>query len=680
MKRTLCFLLSFVLILGIVQVIAPAAQAESDTTEYVYTMSDAGIDYLKKEEGFSKYPYYDYGQYTVGYGTKCPDDMLEEYKANGITEEAAEILLRNHLSGIETVLNKKLIEKYKLELSQNQFDALVSFTYNLGTSWIYNTDSIFFNAIVGGATGSELIRAFSLYCNAGGKALAGLVRRRLCEANIYLNAEYSRTRPSNFGYVYYNKNGGSGAHSVQGFDTNEKVVPLEVPTYEGHTFMGWYTAQINGTKVTELTKDMIGDTLYAHWDTENGIPLDPMDPVTVTVTATDVNLRKGPGTNYTIVGQANKGDKLVITQKVSGSGYEWGESEKGWIALKYTDFDTASQEPAPTEPTPTEPAPTEPAPTEPAPTEPAPTEPAPTEPAPTEPAPTEPAPTEPAPTEPTDPNALTGTVKVSDTLRVRSGPGTGYKVVGYLNNGDKVTILETKKVGSSTWGKISTGWISMSYVTLDQNNTTPSNPPANTETPIATGKIYNVKNQLRIRKGPGTSYAIAGYLNNGDKVSIFEEKKVGSSTWYRIDKGWISKSYVKLDEKQDETVTPQDAITGTIKVSNKLTIRKGPGTSYASVGSYKNGTKVTILETKKVGSSTWGRTDKGWISMSYVTVDKFVTITADCLRVRKSASSSAKIVGYYYEGDVVQILSTKKVGSTTWGKTDKGWISMAYTK
>ena len=56
------------------------------------------------------------------------------------------------------------------------------------------------------------------------------------------------------------------------------------------------------------------------------------------------------------------------------------------------------------------------------------------------------------------------------------------------------------------------------------------------------------------------------------------------------------------------------------------------------------------------------------------------TVIADCLRVRKEASTSAEIVGYYYEGAKVQILETKEVDGTKWGRTSKGWISMDYVK
>lgn len=64
----------------------------------------------------------------------------------------------------------------------------------------------------------------------------------------------------------------------------------------------------------------------------------------------------------------------------------------------------------------------------------------------------------------------TGTVRGND-LRVRSGPGTGYSVLGYLYYGNKVTIHETVNTGSGKWYKITTdtlaGYVSADYVTVD---------------------------------------------------------------------------------------------------------------------------------------------------------------------------------------------------------------------
>jgi N-acetylmuramoyl-L-alanine amidase len=133
-------------------------------------------------------------------------------------------------------------------------------------------------------------------------------------------------------------------------------------------------------------------------------------------------------------------------------------------------------------------------------------------------------------------------------------------------------------------------------------------------------------------------------------------------------------------------------MTGTVNVKDSLRVRKGPGTSYAVVGSLSAKTRVNIYETKQVGSTTWGRVDEGWISLYYVILDKTETtkpeqsttikgtITADCLRVRSGAGTNYKVVGYLYQGAKVEILEIKQVGTATWGRIKTGWISMTYVK
>ena len=62
---------------------APAETVPEETTpevpaEEVLRASDDAIAILKLEEGFSTYPYWDYSQWTVGYGTECPADKLDD--------------------------------------------------------------------------------------------------------------------------------------------------------------------------------------------------------------------------------------------------------------------------------------------------------------------------------------------------------------------------------------------------------------------------------------------------------------------------------------------------------------------------------------------------------------------------------------------------------------------------
>ena len=80
-KRVVSLLLAVVIVLSAVWVAPLEVSAVSELVT-----SDACIDLIKNEEGFVSKPYWDYSQYTVGYGTKCPDDKLAYYQEYGITE------------------------------------------------------------------------------------------------------------------------------------------------------------------------------------------------------------------------------------------------------------------------------------------------------------------------------------------------------------------------------------------------------------------------------------------------------------------------------------------------------------------------------------------------------------------------------------------------------------------
>ena len=676
--------------------------------------SDDCIGILKLEEGFSEKPYWDYTQYTVGFGSRCPDDMLDHYLANGITEEEAEDLLRNHLQKIEKDLNT-FMEKWSLAWTQNQFDAVLLFSYNCGTGWCYNADGTFYQALAKGHTGNDLIRAFALWCSAGGEIQNYLLRRRLSEANMYLNGIYSQTPPDNYCYVLYDANGGVSSPRSQGYNAEWPVEPYPIPVYEGYIFDGWYTEKNGGEKVTVLDASTKGKTFFAHWkDAEGNIKENNEPTVVVNVTGNSVNLRKGPGTNYTSIGkQAQKGEQLTITETATGSPSRWGkftEHGGGWICLQYTNYDEAlkalenggnttdpADPPENTDPTdPTEPS--EPA-------------------EPTEPAPSEPTePTEPPVQEP-DSKPVMGTVKVNDFLRVRKGPSTGYEEVARLKANERVEILERKVVGSTVWGRISSGWISLDYVKLDSDdsgNTSGGDADNNGNTSTAptgkTGVIANCSEWVRIRSGAGTSYSVAGYYYPGDKVTVTEEKTVGSIRWGKTEKGWVSMDYVKLDSTSGDntgsngnsgntgTTTPTGKTGVIANCAEWVRIRSGAGTSYSIAGYYYPGDKVTITEEKTVGAIRWGKTEKGWVSMEYVKLDSTsgdngntgstapagkTGVIANCnewINIRSGAGTSNAIAGRYNVGEKVTITEEKNVGGIQWGKTEKGWVSMYYVK
>ena len=140
-----------------------------------------GIELIKSFEGFRGKPYKcPAGVPTIGYGaTFYPNSKKVTMDDKEITEQAATDLLHHMLESFE-----KYVDSYcRDDVNQSQFDALVSFAYNLGPA---NLKSSTLLKKVNANPNDETIRAeFMKWVKAGGKTLKGLVRRREAEANLY---------------------------------------------------------------------------------------------------------------------------------------------------------------------------------------------------------------------------------------------------------------------------------------------------------------------------------------------------------------------------------------------------------------------------------------------------------------------------------------------------------------
>lgn len=136
---------------------------------------------IEQFEGCRLEPYADVvGVATVGYGHTGDDVSLS---MDPITQEQADQLLAWDLKRFEDGVNSMVIEA----TSQQQFDALVSFAYNLGESSLRGSTLLrMHNA---GDYGSAALQ-FGRWNHAGGKVFEGLTRRRAGEAAVYANGDY----------------------------------------------------------------------------------------------------------------------------------------------------------------------------------------------------------------------------------------------------------------------------------------------------------------------------------------------------------------------------------------------------------------------------------------------------------------------------------------------------------
>lgn len=148
--------------------------------------------------------------------------------------------------------------------------------------------------------------------------------------------------------------------------------------------------------------------VYIHID---GTPLDETpdetqtaleNPVQGKVIATQLNIRKGPGTNYDVCGSLEKGDEVTVTE-VKGN---WGKTEAGWLNMIFVYFPDSL-----------------------------------------------------------DSETIKAVVNTDD-LNVRTGPSTAYESQYKLNTGTEVTIYKQVTVRNTRWGYIGDGWLCMDYVDI----------------------------------------------------------------------------------------------------------------------------------------------------------------------------------------------------------------------
>lgn len=144
-------------------------------------ISNTGLNFIKKWEGGPWLTAKRFGseQYlSIGYGHYGPD-VLPGQK---ITKEEAEQLLirdvKKHVDHVNLVNNI-----YHYDLNQNQFDALVSFSYNIGSIYQLTARGTRSKAVIG----DKML----LYVKSGGKTVQGLVNRRKAEHDMYISAPVS---------------------------------------------------------------------------------------------------------------------------------------------------------------------------------------------------------------------------------------------------------------------------------------------------------------------------------------------------------------------------------------------------------------------------------------------------------------------------------------------------------
>lgn len=136
-------------------------------------IGQAGLALIKQFEGCRLIAYQcSAGVWTIGYG-----HTAGVHKGMKITQTQADEYLKQDVAKFEKYVNNPSYVPFTDKLNQNQFDALVSFAFNLGQGNV--------KKLCTGRVMNQIPSAMQQYCKAAGKTLPGLQRRRKAEAALY---------------------------------------------------------------------------------------------------------------------------------------------------------------------------------------------------------------------------------------------------------------------------------------------------------------------------------------------------------------------------------------------------------------------------------------------------------------------------------------------------------------
>jgi lysozyme len=146
-----------------------------------HQISDIGLAFIKSQEGYSDYPYTcQANTVAIGYGSTTYENGKPVLLSDPpITEAVADRLFRKKIHKYEKWVNKLV----KTDINQNQFDAFVSLSYNIGFGSIKRSQLL--KLVNVNPNDPQIAIEFLKWRKANGKVTKGLETRRQKEVELY---------------------------------------------------------------------------------------------------------------------------------------------------------------------------------------------------------------------------------------------------------------------------------------------------------------------------------------------------------------------------------------------------------------------------------------------------------------------------------------------------------------
>lgn len=248
------------------------------------TVSKTCIEFIMAYEGCLNSPKHDVSQYSIGYG--CSTAYAEKYgfSTTYLSDEEAYQLLLCVISALEQKLNT-FLNKNNISLKQHQYDALISFTFNVGSDWLSKNYRITNMIKEGGYTINEFACALGVWCHVvsgdESKILNELLNRRIDEIKMFLFGIYEFPKETSTTYsfcpVFFDGNGGTVQTDIGLYLCGEPFGALIEGKHEDEeALIGWFTEDGERITPTTVVPDLGRLDLYASWGDSKDVPEDEL--------------------------------------------------------------------------------------------------------------------------------------------------------------------------------------------------------------------------------------------------------------------------------------------------------------------------------------------------------------------------------------------------------------------
>lgn len=277
---------------------------------------------------------------------------------------------------------------------------------------------------------------------------------------------------------------------------------------------------------------------------------------------------------------------------------------------------------------------------------------------------------------------LSGTV-TADRVNVRSGPGASNTVVGYLEKGAEVIILEVAAWDDQQWGYLGPdSWVNMNYIQCQEDGRAPEAAPNTSPNALqptifeGTGEQRSFTRQTAILSAPSSESREVARAEAGEAYYLLRVEPIAGTVWGYVEyKDGTILGWILLEESEAVPQLPEIRVYSSPSQDARELCRLAPGEDY------------TIQERETIGNTEWayircrdGMT-LGWIALAD-TSNVIATGTVsgpENLNIRSGPGTIYPALGFLEAGQAVNIYEIVTSGDLEWGRiSDSGWVCLRY--